>query len=223
MKFNEIYKELLKQIWFNGIETNPRNMKCKELIGISFILEDPNDNIITIPNFETNLNYAKNEFAWYLSGTDRIDFNEKIQKIWIKYSDDGITVNSNYGNRIYGNKKGFINQWEWIKEKLKNDSSSRQCVFNINCIEDKFKETKDFPCTMYAQVFIRENKLYWLTNMRSNDIFFGTRNDVYCFTEWQKLLANELKIDLGSYIHFTGSIHLYENCYSKVEKLLEEK
>lgn len=83
------------------------------------------------------------------------------------------------------------------------------------------KKTKDFPCTMYFQIFIRNNKLHWITNMRSQDIYYGMRNDIYCFTELQKLLTKELDLELGKYYHHCGSLHLYESQWNKMIKLYD--
>jgi thymidylate synthase len=217
--FNEVYKQILSDLWYNGMETAPRGMKVKELLGYSFKI-DPRDNIITIPGFETNIEYAKEELEWYYSGSNRIDYSPKIQKVWSRYSDDGITVNSNYGHRVFGHKPGYINQWDWTKNKLTEDKDSRQAVININDITDKFNPTKDFPCTMNIQAFIRDDKLHWVVGMRSNDIFLGLRNDAYCFTEMQKKMAAELSVGVGEYIHNAGSMHLYEKNFDKVQNLL---
>ena len=37
----------------------------------------------------------------------------------------------------------------------------------------------DFICTMYNSFYIRNNKLYSIYNMRSNDIIYGFFNDFY--------------------------------------------
>ena len=222
-KLNKIYIKILKDIWNNGIEVNPRGMKTKELLSYSFILKNPKNRIITIENFETNTNYAEIEYQWYLSGKNTIDFHPLLKKIWNKYSDDGITVNSAYGYQIFGNdKKVNINQWEWIKEELRKDSNSRRCIININLPHFKNHDSKDIPCTCYFQILVRNNKLHWITTMRSQDIFLGFRNDIYCFTRLQEKLSEELNISLGNYYHFVGSIHLYENQFEKVKQLLRK-
>ena len=217
---NTIYKDMIQDVYTKGLETSPRNMKVKELLGYSVVL-DPNDNVITLPGVATNLDYAKEELLWYLNGTNRIDFSDRIKRVWSRYSDDGETVNSNYGNRLFGkNEKMNINQWEWAKNKLREDSDSRQALMNINSYFDKEKPTKDFPCTIGIQAFIRENKLHWVVLMRSNDIFKGFRNDMYCFTELQKRMAEELKVEVGDYHHFASSMHLYEQDFDKAKKVL---
>lgn len=216
---NEEYLRALKALELEGLVTEPRGMKIREIFGYTFTI-NPDDNVVTIEGFETNVDYAKAELEWYYSGSNRIDYSPIIEKTWKKYSDDGIHVNSAYGHRIFG---GYtLNQWTWVLDKLREDPDSRQCVININTTFDKEKSTKDFPCTMYMQMFLRNGQLDWHTYMRSQDIYYGTRNDIYCFTEMQKKMARELGVQHGTYYHHCGSLHIYEKHWDKMDKLLEE-
>jgi thymidylate synthase len=217
--YNETYRQLLSDIWHNGYLVKTRGTTSKEVLCRQFTI-DPKDNVITIPGFETNKAYAEKELEWYFAGTNRIDFDPLIQKTWAKFSDDGKTVNSAYGYRIFGSHPDFPNQWEWVKAKLKEDPDSRQCLINLNYPADKLKPTKDFICTVALQVFIRKERLHWLTFLRSQDVYYGTRNDVFCFTGLQKQLADEVGVRVGRYTHFCGSIHLYDKQWPKVKELL---
>ena len=220
---NEIYIEMLKELWFRGEEVSPRGIKCKELLGYKFILEDSTDKIITVSGFETNLKYAWTEYNWYCSGSNRIDFNPLIKKIWKKYSDDGKTASSGYGKQIFGKYVKKKSQWQWIIDELKKDDMSRRCVININMDYHKNHNSKDIPCTIAFQVLLRKNKLNWITFIRSNDVVKGIRNDIYCFTSLQQKLALELGVELGVYHHVIGSLHLYQEDYDKVKKLFNIK
>lgn len=205
-----------------GMESAPRGMRVKEVLAYKFVI-DPMENVVTLPGWETNLEYAKKELEWYLSGTNRIDFDPLIEKTWKQFSDDGETVNSAYGKYIFGfpiitSDFKVKSQWSWVLEKLREDPDSRQCVMNINSMKHKENPTKDFPCTIALQVFIRNKKLFWITYMRSQDLFYGTRNDVYCFTELQKKMAAELGVELGTYTHVMGSMHLYEKHWDLLKR-----
>jgi len=210
---NSQYKKALKLLKYQGSINNARNLKTLELLNYSFIL-NPLDNIIKLKNFETNLDYAKEELLWYLSGTNKIDFSLKIYNTWKKYSDNGITVNSAYGYRI------FNGQWDWIKLLLIKDKETRRAIINLNWESDKNTlDTKDYPCTLSLHFLIRNNKLNLIVNMRSNDIFYGFRNDIYCFTNLQQIMAKELNLKLGLYYHNVGSLHIYENKIKFIKNL----
>jgi len=219
---NHEYLRALRTLRDAGLVTAPRRMSVREVFGFTFEI-NPCYNEVTLPGFETNVEYAEEELKWYYSGSNRIDFSDTIKRTWEKFSDDGITVNSAYGYRIFGkDPKIGINQWDWVVKKLREDPDSRQCVININSAYDKEKPTKDLPCTMYLHVFLRDGNLDWHTYMRSQDIYYGTRNDIYCFTQMQKRMASELNVGVGKYFHHCGSLHIYEKHWDKMDKLLEE-
>jgi hypothetical protein len=46
--------------------------------------------------------------------------------------------------------------------------------------------------------------------MRSNDVWLGFPYDVFVNTCLQQILANEMQLELGTYTHHVGSLHLYE-------------
>lgn len=224
--FNDQYLDALEMIMLQESTVSPRGLPVKEILFHQFRI-DPDDNRISLPGFHTNRTYAQEELRWYLNGGNRIDFSPLIQKTWERYSDDGIHVNSAYGYYLFGKHlqmddgSGDIkSQWDWVIEKLQADPDSRQAVMNINLPSHKLKPTKDLPCTMNVQVLLRNHRLYWLTTMRSQDIYLGTRNDVYCFTELQKRMAQQLKTGLGEYVHACASLHLYEPQWKVASDLL---
>jgi len=54
--------------------------------------------------------------------------------------------------------------------------------------------------------------------MRSNDVWLGMPYDIWCFTCIQILIAQELGVEVGSYIHQPGSLHLYEKNWEKARE-----
>ena len=152
------------------------------------------------------MRYAVGEFLWYLSGSNKLKEISKYTKNWERFSDDGENLNSCYGWCIK-HKFGF-DQYEYVKELLKKDRNTRQAVIHIK--EPNNKPSKDINCTVCLQFFIRENKLYLTTYMRSCDLWYGFPYDVFNFCNLQVLLSMELGVELGTYTHICGSLHLYE-------------
>lgn len=217
MPFEAQYAKMLLELQ-RAKTVKARGIIARELLYKSFEI-DPADCIINFEPFKTNLAYAKLELKWYLAASNRIDFDERICKTWGRFSDDGATVNSAYGHRIFGfHRHAAVDQWEWVKKKLRQDQDSRQCVINLNFPSDKYIKTKDFVCTMYCHLFLRDGKLHWSTHLRSQDIYYGTRNDVYCFASMQQLMAKELGVMCGVYRHFMDSVHAYENTLKKIDE-----
>jgi thymidylate synthase len=69
---------------------------------------------------------------------------------------------------------------------------------------------------------IRQEKLDLLTNMRSNDVMWGMAHDIFCFTMLQEIMARTLAIDVGTYKHAVGSLHLYSKSFPNAKNFLDE-
>lgn len=180
-----------------------------EVLNAITVIEDPTRCIMFNKIRNMPFRYAVGELLWYLSGNNNLSEIRKYTKAWDRMSDDGKTVNSNYGYCIQ-HKFGF-NQWEYVKNMLMNNPSSRQAVIHIKDANDT--PSKDVNCTVSCQFFIRDGKLYMTTYMRSNDIWMGFPYDVFQFTAMQILLSMQLGVELGTYTHIAGSLHMYKRDY----------
>lgn len=185
-----------------------------EIINATTIIEDPTRCVLDSYFRKANMRYAMGELLWYLSGNRSLKEIQKITKNWDRFSDDGVSINSNYGYCIM-EKFGF-NQFYFVVRELVNNPNSRRAIIHIK--EPSQKDSKDINCTMTLQYLIRDGKLVAITNMRSNDLWYGFPYDVLCFSSLQVMLSMILEVPLGVYIHNAGSLHLYErNAISKDE------
>lgn len=206
------------QFWFDQLKAQAEQGRVEssrdgavvgEFLNAVTIIEDPTRNIITSTDRKMPMRYAVGELLWYLSGSNRLSDITKFSKVWERMSDDGETVNSAYGHRIL-NQFGF-NQLEYVVNALIANPNSRQAVIHIKDPQDYTKcITKDVPCTVCLQFFIRDGKLHMTTYMRSNDVWTGFPYDVFSFTCIQILVAFRLHIDIGTYTHIAGSLHMYQ-------------
>lgn len=206
------------QFWFDQLKAQAEQGRVEssrdgavvgEFLNAVTIIEDPTRNIITSTDRKMPMRYAVGELLWYLSGSNRLSDITKFSKVWERMSDDGETVNSAYGHRILY-QFGF-NQLEYVVNALIANPNSRQAVIHIKDPQDYTEHpTKDVPCTVCLQFFIRDGKLHMTTYMRSNDVWTGFPYDVFSFTCIQILVAFCLHIDIGTYTHIAGSLHMYQ-------------
>ncbi len=182
-----------------------------EVINATTVIEDPTRNIMKSPIRDLSMRYAIGEMLWYMSADNDLKSIQMYTKAWDRMSDDGETVNSNYGHCIKY-KFGF-DQWLYVKNLLVSNPNTRQAVIHIKTADNK--PSKDVNCTVCLQFFIREGKLYLTTYMRSNDLWMGFPYDVFQFTNMQVLMAMELGVEVGTYTHIAGSLHLYERNVKK--------
>lgn len=185
-----------------------------EICDAVFCVADPTKNIVTSEIRRMPMRYAVGELAWYLSGSNRVRDISRFAKKWEEISDDGEHNNSAYGYRIFS-QFGF-DQWRYVKKLLTKDPNTRQAVIHIKTPNDS--ETKDTPCTVYLQFFIRKGKLNLSVHMRSNDIWMGVPYDMFSFCFLQMKMAMELGVEIGEYTHYAGSLHMYERDFLASEE-----
>ena len=68
-----------------------------EVINATTIIEDPTQNVMVNSVRNMSMRYAVGEMLWYISGSNKLKEIQKYTKGWDRMSDDGETVNSNYG------------------------------------------------------------------------------------------------------------------------------
>lgn len=198
----------------NKAKKSRDGLVAAEVINAITVIEDPTKNIMTNSIRKLSMRYAIGEMLWYLSGNPELKAIQKYTKAWDRMSDDGKTVNSNYGFLIK-DAYGF-DQYEYCKELLIKDKNSRQAIIHIKMPRDTIENpTKDLNCTVCLQFIVRDEKLYCTTYMRSNDLWLGFPYDVFQFTCIQIRMAMELRLDIGSYTHIAGSLHVYERDFKK--------
>ena len=203
---NEAYEYLQDAIIQHGTDFGD----TKALFNVGFYILNPLANTITNKERKWNLEYARAEWQWYLSGDRNITrlgkIYGKIPPIWIKMADDEGNVNSNYGHQWQRKR-----QLDAVVRKLKMDKDTRQACVSIYDGKEMYKYDNDTPCTYAVQFTIVNNKLDMCVTMRSNDLWYGFCNDQYQFSMLQQLVASRLDIPVGVYYHFAHNMHLYNN------------
>ena len=203
---NEAYEYLQDAIIQHGTDFGD----TKALFNVGFYILNPLANTITNKERKWNLEYARAEWQWYLSGDRNITklgkIYGKIPPIWIKMADDEGNVNSNYGHQWQRKR-----QLDAVVRKLKMDKDTRQACVSIYDGKEMYKYDNDTPCTYAVQFTIVNNKLDMCVTMRSNDLWYGFCIDQYCFSMLQQLVASRLDIPVGVYYHFAHNMHLYNN------------
>jgi thymidylate synthase len=222
--FSQAYVDLCRMIRDESeFVSAPRGMKIKEKLGVQFRIKNPRDRLPYIEARNFSLSYFVAETLWYMSGSSSTEWISRYASFWRDISDDGKTANSAYGARIFKLHPriadGGLNQWNYVKGELKRDPDSRRAVIHIRTPDDSLHAVKDVPCTLALQFFIRNNKLHLHVNMRSSDIILGIAYDVPAFTTMQEILANELEVELGEYVHTSNSLHCYERDFEMLDAI----
>lgn len=206
--YSELVSTLLQQQTLNS--PNP----TKELTNVALVINKPYLEHIHYPLRKLSKAYLQAELQWYWSASNSVDEIGKAAKLWYNITDDGTTSNSAYGYIIH--KKYGYDQLSTVFKELKRDPTSRRAIINISDpLLDK-QTTKDLQCTIAIQFLIRDNRLHMTVYMRSNDVYFGLPYDSIYFMTIQHTLANELRLNIGTYTHHATSMHIYERDIDKL-------
>ena len=204
-----------------GVKTN---VGTTALYNVGFVITNPLDNHVTTEWRKWSKKYAEREWVWYLSGNPSVEEIKKFAPIWDKMHSGDNIVNSNYGYQWVRNQ-----QLTRCIEQLRKNPNTRQAWITIYDGKEKNLYDYDTPCTLSVGFDINPSnpgKLNMTVLMRSNDLVFGFCNDQYCFSMLQKMVADELGLEIGTYYHFAHDLHIYERHYDMKKdyyKNLKEK
>lgn len=208
----------IEEIRAQGQRVKPTKGWTTELAGVLLEIENPR---ARLSRSETRgkLFSCLGELCWYLAKRDDLTFISYYIERYKRYAEDGKLFGA-YGPRLFSFKG--VNQVGNIIDLLRRKPPSRQAVIQLYDPEDIVTEHKDVPCTCTLQFMIREGKLNMMTNMRSNDVYLGLPHDVFSFTMLQEIIARTLSVELGTYKHAVGSLHLYDEHDALARRYLKE-
>jgi len=218
---DDLLREVYVAIRKGGQPVSSTREPSHELIGVSLELTAPR---CRLSRTETRRSSRAGiaELGWYLSGTtDPAMIVHWVERYQREVEEDG-TIHGAYGPRMFGT--GDNAQFDTVLRLLANSSSSRRAVIQLFDASDLTGPVRyqDVPCTSTLQFFVRDSRLHLIVTMRSNDAFVGLPLDVFVFTMLQELMAGELGVDIGRYIHNVGSLHIYDSVANKIEEFLDE-
>lgn len=175
-----------------------------EIVNLNLTIHDPLKRVaVFFDDWEGFDNYLAAQWVWYARGGQDTWITRFHPTAWNRVTPESKDINSNYGQYVW--KEGQFNH---CLDILKKDPSSRRAVIMFNRKEVALSATHDHICTTSLQFLVRGDQLHLITTMRSNELNFGFRTDVFFFTLLQEIMAIELGCEIGEYHHNVGSFHV---------------
>jgi thymidylate synthase len=228
------YKPLRKKLDAGEIVGN-----TVELLGFQLRGFDPQQPLLNFTDVNGDCirkspkKYIQHERDWYESQDLSINGHEGIQEnpIWTNVcsKEPNREINSNYGWCVFSKANGY--QYFYAKKQLLNDPNTRQAsiIYNRPSIQWEWDQggKHDFMCTWNTRQFIRNNKFYYIVNMRSQDSINGFYSDYPHHCDVYMKMYNEIKaekyhdLEIAEIIWNADSFHIYDRHFDMLRKLTD--
>jgi thymidylate synthase len=212
---DEAWQEVASAFRSNeGKDQQSRSGQTREILHAGISIADPRQRWVITRSPALNPAFALAEVVWILRGRNDSTFLNYFNSQLPKFAGTGKTYHGAYGFRL---RNCFnLDQIDCAYRALKHNPSTRQIVLQIWDANVDFPSqwgkpaAPDIPCNVVSLLKIRDSKLEWTQIMRSNDVFRGFPHNVVQFTALQEILAGWLAVGVGSYNHFSDSLHVYK-------------
>ncbi|EAQ9807893.1 thymidylate synthase [Salmonella enterica subsp. diarizonae serovar 60:r:e,n,x,z15] len=225
---DELVRSGIYYILSEGELISSRAGDAQQAYGVNYLLKQPMNRLHTTR--PGAIRYLAREFVAYFQGSLKAeDGLAKASKFWMSLTDENGNVNSNYGYYVfYEPVEGHGNQYNWVKHVLMANRDTRRAIININQSYHK-SDTKDFPCTIGIQFYIKNNTLHCETTSRSTDVITGLPYDMGFFSFIHELLWKDLcqsgmtDLELGTTVMKTTFTQIYNKTLQKAHEVIESQ
>lgn len=203
----------IEQVMRNGTMSSPRGQDTYELLGAQIRVDFPAQFVYEIEGRDLKHGIGILEGLQLVAQTSLPSVMTRQFKVFARWT-DGSIFDGAYGVRAHGMIRRVI-------EQIDKDRDTRQAVITIfDSSRDLHTVSADVPCTLSLQFVLRQDQLHMITTMRSNDVWRGLPYDLMQFMLLQHVIADHFGVQLGTYTHNVGSLHLYGSDLEQAEHIL---
>lgn len=225
------YLSLLRHVLQQGVDREDRTgTGTRSVFGYQMRF-DLNEGVPILTTKRVHWPSIVGELLWFLSGsTNTNDLRKRGVTIWDEWGDP-VTgeLGPVYGAqwRSFGaywrNGEGASNGGEDqiynVIESLKNDPYSRRHIVTAWNPQDLWEQALP-PCHCLFQFYVADGKLSCQLYQRSADIFLGVPFNIASYALLTHLIAREVGLGVGEFVHTLGDAHLYHNHFDQAHEQL---
>jgi thymidylate synthase len=213
------YLKLLENIIKVGQnKTSRTGINTKSLFGEQLIF-DLDEGFPLLTTKKVHFKSVVHELLWFIKGDTNIKYlNDNGVTIWDEWADENGDLGPVYGKQ-WRDWNGIDQLSDVIKE-IKTNPDSRRLVISAWNVADLPKMALH-PCHCLIQFNVRGNKLDCQLYQRSADIFLGVPFNIASYALLTTLVAREVGLVPGEFIHTFGDVHLYENHFEQANIQLD--
>ncbi|WP_051173880.1 thymidylate synthase [Amycolatopsis orientalis] len=223
--FHDAYAAVLAELVDARSRISTRGNAGPEQLNVSFQLENPAARLPLYAARKANVVFNLAEVLWFLGGRDDLAMMRYYAPRMASYSADGVTIDgAAYGTRLFrAPGPGGRSPFDATLDLIRTDPDTKRAVLPIfGAHEVGDADHPDVSCTIAFQLLKRGDQLHAVCYMRANDAFQGLVSDVFSFTVIHELAARLLGLELGTYTHHTGSMHIGDQHLPKARAIVAE-
>jgi len=206
---SEAWQKAVFECWNRGAQVPTEyGEMSKELLGLIVVVEEP----FAEPRVHRGdlLVAVKDSLTKYYDEVLRGTLDNAVKEGKIHYT---------YHERLFSYPPKAISQIDYVIRKLQETHYSRRAQA-ITWDPEKDVWVDSPPCLQRVWCTIRDGKLVLHTSWRSRDIFRAMHMNMLALTELQKMVSGQLNVEVGPYLDFSNSAHIYEKTYGDVERFI---
>jgi len=220
------YLKLLDKVLNEGVTKSDRTgTGTKSIFGYQMRF-DLSEGFPLITTKKTHLKSIIHELLWFLQGNTNVKYlQDNGVKIWNEWADKNGDLGPVYGSqwRSWPSQTGEkLDQITQVLESLKKNPNSRRHIvsaWNVGEIENMALP----PCHILFQFYVADGKLSCQLYQRSADIFLGVPFNIASYGLLMMMMAQELNLELGDFVHTLGDAHIYLNHIEQVKLQLSRE
>jgi thymidylate synthase len=220
------YEDFLKHVLENGTKKTDRTGTGTISVFGGQLRFDLAESFPLVTSKKVHWKSVAHELLWFLKGDTNIQYlkDHKI-KIWDAWADENGDLGPVYGKQwreweAPNGKK--IDQIQYVLDTLKNNPDSRRIIVNAWNVGE-LNDMALTPCHCLFQFYVADGKLSCQLYQRSADLFLGVPFNIASYALLTLMIAKEVGLEPGEFIHTFGDAHIYSNHFEQVKEQLSRE
>ncbi len=220
------YEDFLKYVFENGTKKTDRTGTGTISVFGGQLRFNLADSFPLITSKKVHWKSVVHELLWFLKGETNIAYlKEHNVKIWDAWADENGDLGPVYGKqwREWGAPNGEkIDQIQYVLDTLKNNPDSRRILVNAWNVGE-LSDMALTPCHCLFQFYVADGKLSCQLYQRSADLFLGVPFNIASYALLTLMIAQEVGLEPGEFVHTFGDAHIYSNHFEQVKEQLSRE
>ena len=208
------YLDLLRHVLDHGVAKDDRTGTGTLSLFGAQLRFDLTQGFPLVTTKRLHLKSIVHELIWFLKGDTNVGYlRENGVSIWDEWADEAGDLGPVYGRqwRSWAAPDGrVIDQIADVLAEIRRNPSSRRLIVSAWNPAD-LPDMALAPCHCLFQFHVADGRLSCQLYQRSADIFLGVPFNIASYALLTHLVARDVGLGVGDFVHSFGDVHLYLN------------